>query len=82
MEDPDAKEVKDFVERQMALTESILQTCETREKLKERITILFDHPKYGCPSKRSDKYFYLFNTGLQAQSALYVQVNFKFFRRD
>jgi len=73
LEDPDSKDVKDFVEKQVTLTESLLQTCETREKLTERITALFDHPRYDCPFKRGDKYFYFFNTGLQAQSVLYIQ---------
>eukprot|EP01018_Ginkgo_biloba_P021350 Gb_19228 [translate_table: standard] len=75
LENPDAKEVKDFVGKQVKLTESLLQTCETREKLREHITTLFDHPRYECPFKRGDKYFYFFNTGLQAQSVLYVQDN-------
>ena len=82
LEDPDAKEVKDFVEKQEALTESVLHTCETRNKLRECITTVFNHPKYGHPSKHGDKYFYLFKSGLQAQSVLYVQVYFKILRRD
>ncbi|OVA16005.1 Peptidase S9 [Macleaya cordata] len=73
LEDPDADEVKDFVEKQANLTESVLQTCETREKLRQQITKLFDHPRYDTPFKRGNKYFYFQNTGLQAQSVLYVQ---------
>jgi prolyl oligopeptidase len=74
LEDPDAEEVKEFVQKQVKLTESVLEKCETREKLCEKITKLFDHPRYGAPFKRGDKYFYFHNTGLQAQSVLYVQV--------
>lgn len=74
LEDPDAEEVKDFVEKQVSLTDSVLSTCETREKLRQQITKLFDHPRYDTPFKRGDKYFYFHNTGLQAQSVLYVQV--------
>ena len=66
LEDPDAKEVKYFVEKQASLTESVLHTCETRDKLRECITTVFNLPTYGCPSKHDDKYFYLFNSGLQA----------------
>ncbi|GMY28148.1 prolyl endopeptidase-like [Fagus crenata] len=73
LEDPDAEEVKEFVQKQVKLTESVLEKCETREKLCEKITKLFDHPRYGAPFKRGDKYFYFHNTGLQAQSVLYVQ---------
>ncbi|TJX46909.1 S9 family peptidase, partial [Soehngenia saccharolytica] len=73
LEDPDAKEVKDFVEKQVQLTQSYIQNCETREKFRKQITTLLDHPRYGCPFRRGNKYFYFFNTGLQAQSVLYVQ---------
>jgi hypothetical protein len=74
LEDPDAEEVKEFVQKQVKLTESVLEKCETREKLREKITKLFDHPRYDAPFRRGDKYFYFHNTGLQAQSVLYVQV--------
>ncbi|XP_009384008.2 uncharacterized protein LOC103971658 [Musa acuminata AAA Group] len=73
LEDPDAEEVKEFVEGQVALTDSVLARCEEREKLRGQITALFDHPRYDTPYKRGGKYFYYHNTGLQAQSVLYVQ---------
>ncbi|KAF5178391.1 prolyl endopeptidase-like, partial [Thalictrum thalictroides] len=73
LEDPDADEVKDFVEKQMNLTKYVLQTCDTREKLREQITKLFDHPRFDALFKKGNKYFYFHNTGLQAQSILYVQ---------
>nr|DAD46649.1 TPA_asm: hypothetical protein HUJ06_016586 [Nelumbo nucifera] len=73
LEDPDADEVKNFVEKQVKLTDSVLATCDTREKLRQEITRLFDHPRFDVPFRRGDKYFYSHNTGLQAQSVLYVQ---------
>ncbi|KAJ6708660.1 PROLYL ENDOPEPTIDASE [Salix koriyanagi] len=73
LEDPDAEEVKEFVQEQVKLTESVLKACDTREKLRETTTNLFDHPRYGAPFKRGNKYFYFHNTGLQAQNVLYVQ---------
>ncbi|XP_065008819.1 uncharacterized protein LOC135584265 isoform X1 [Musa acuminata AAA Group] len=73
LEDPDAEEVKEFVERQAALTDSVLARCEERERLRRQITALFDHPRYSTPFKRGGKYFYYHNTGLQAQSVIYVQ---------
>lgn len=74
LEDPDAEETREFVQKQVELTQSVLQKCDTREKLREKITKLFDHPRYTTPFRRGDKYFYLHNTGLQAQNVLYVQV--------
>ncbi|XP_068646484.1 uncharacterized protein [Aristolochia californica] len=73
LEDPDEEEVKDFVEKQVTLTESVLHTCDTRELLRNEITKLFDHPRYETPFKRGNRYFYFHNTGLQAQNVLYVQ---------
>ncbi|KAI4336726.1 hypothetical protein L6164_015217 [Bauhinia variegata] len=73
LEDPDAKEVKEFVQKQVELTDSVLKTCDTREKLREKITKLFDHPRYDPPFRRADKFFYFHNSGLQPQNVLYVQ---------
>ncbi|KAH6759301.1 Prolyl oligopeptidase family protein [Perilla frutescens var. frutescens] len=73
LEDPDSAETREFVEKQMNLTDSVLKTCETREKLCEKLTKLYDFPKYNAPFRAGDKYFYFHNTGLQPQTVLYVQ---------
>ncbi|XP_073035067.1 uncharacterized protein [Primulina eburnea] len=73
LEDPDSEETKEFVEKQVKLTDSVLETCETREKIREKLTKLYDFPKYDAPFRAGDKYFYFHNTGLQPQKALYVQ---------
>ncbi|AEE35801.1 Prolyl oligopeptidase family protein [Arabidopsis thaliana] len=75
LEDPDAEEVKEFVQSQVKLTDSVLEKCETKEKLRQNITKLIDHPRYDSPFRQGDKYFYFHNTGLQAQSVLYMQDN-------
>lgn len=79
LEDPDAEEVKDFVQKQVNLTESVLEKCETRGKLVDKLTELYDYPKYDAPFKEGDKYFYFHNTGLQPQKVLYMQVSFFIF---
>ncbi|KAK9205490.1 hypothetical protein WN943_015757 [Citrus x changshan-huyou] len=73
LEDPDAEEVKDFVQKQAELTDSVLNKCDVRDWLREKITKLSDSPRYDAPFKRGNKYFYFHNTGLQPQSVLYVQ---------
>ena len=67
--------MKEFVQEQVKLKDSVLKECETREKLREKITELYDYPRYDPPFKRGDKYFYFHNTGLQPQNVLYVQVS-------
>lgn len=76
LEDPDSEEVKEFVQKQVELTEKVLKKCETREKLRDNLTKLFDYPRYDVPFRRGDKYFYFHNSGLQPQRVLYMQVCF------
>ncbi|KAL7117624.1 hypothetical protein ACP275_03G083100 [Erythranthe tilingii] len=73
LEDSDSAETKEFVEKQMKLTDSVLKTCETRDKLREKLTKFYDFPKYNAPFREGGKYFYFHNTGLQPQTVLYVQ---------
>ncbi|KAL7155572.1 hypothetical protein ABFS83_03G084000 [Erythranthe nasuta] len=75
LEDSDSAETKEFVEKQMKLTDSVLKTCETRDKLREKLTKFYDFPKYNAPFREGGKYFYFHNTGLQPQTVLYVQDN-------
>lgn len=76
LEDPDSEEVVEFVQKQVDLTETVLKKCETREKLRDNLTKLFDYPRYDVPFRRGDKYFYFHNSGLQPQRVLYLQVCF------
>jgi hypothetical protein len=75
LENPDDAETKAFVEAQNEVTQKFFAECETREKFRERMTALYNYPKYACPFKRGSKYFYFKNTGLQAQSVLYMVVS-------
>ncbi|GAB2289271.1 hypothetical protein Dimus_023576 [Dionaea muscipula] len=73
LEDPDSEETKEFVENQRKLTESVLETCDSRAKFRERMKELLDHPRYTPPFQRAQNFFYFHNTGLQQQDVLYVQ---------
>ncbi|KAI3778480.1 hypothetical protein L2E82_07814 [Cichorium intybus] len=73
IEDPDSKEVKDFVEKQMEVTESVLRNCNIGDSLRERLTKSYDYPRYGCPFKKGNKYFYFHNPGLCPHPILYMQ---------
>eukprot|EP00252_Welwitschia_mirabilis_P003480 TRINITY_DN13545_c0_g1_i1.p1 TRINITY_DN13545_c0_g1~~TRINITY_DN13545_c0_g1_i1.p1 ORF type:complete len:558 (+),score=100.41 TRINITY_DN13545_c0_g1_i1:22-1695(+) len=73
LEDPTSQESKKFVADQDQLTESLLQTCGTRDKLRKHISRLNDRARYTCPFRRGNIYFYFHNSGLQAHNVLYMQ---------
>jgi len=75
LEDPDAEETRKFVEAQNALTNTVLDKCETRAQFKELFTQLYDYPKFGTPFRRGPRYYYYHNSGLQQQYVLYSQAS-------
>ncbi|XP_074106532.1 prolyl endopeptidase [Cotesia typhae] len=75
LEDPEAEEVKTFVDKQNALSRPFLSTCESVEPqvILDRLKQLWDFPKYSCPKKHGNKYYFYKNSGLQNQSVIYSQ---------
>lgn len=47
---------KAFVEEQNKLTMPFLERCGVRERFRQRLTELYDYPKYSCPYKRGNRY--------------------------
>jgi prolyl oligopeptidase len=72
LENADDPETVAWVDRQNALTRSLLDRPE-RETIKKRLTELFNYPRLSVPTRRGDRYFYSRNTGLQNQSVLFVR---------
>jgi len=72
LEELDSAETKAWVDAQNKLSFDYLAGIPAREKLKDRITKLWNYEKYGVPFKEGDRYFYFRNSGLQNQSVLYT----------
>ena len=72
LENPDDPSTVAWVDAENALTRSVLDRPE-REKVKARLTELFDYPRVGVPEKKGNLYFFSRNTGLQNQSVYHVQ---------
>ncbi|AFZ00133.1 Prolyl oligopeptidase [Calothrix sp. PCC 6303] len=75
LENPDSPETKTWVEAQNKLTNSYLNQIPARDKIKQRLTQLWDYEKYGTPFKSGNRYFFFKNNGLQNQSVLYTLKN-------
>ena len=72
LEDPNSEETKAWIAAQNKVTGKYLASISAKEKIQQRLTQLWDYEKYGSPFKRSNKYFYFKNDGLQNQSVLYT----------
>lgn len=77
LEDDKSSEVEAWVEAQNKVTFAYLGQIPYREKVKARLTQLFNYPKIGAPFHRGDTYFFTKNDGLQNQSVYYIQKGFK-----
>ncbi len=72
LEDPDSEETKAWVEAENQVTFGYLNEIPGREKIKQRLTKLWDYEKYSIPFQEGENYFYFKNDGLQNQSVLYT----------
>ena len=73
LEDDTAEEVKEWVEAQNEVTFGYLERIAFRPKIKERLTEIFDYPRYSSPRRVGEYYFFTRNDGLQDQSVWYIQ---------
>ena len=75
LEDPDSEESRAWIEAQNQVTFGYLEQIGVRDRIKNRLTELWDYEKYSTPFRRGDRYFYFKNDGLQNQSVLYTLPN-------
>ena len=72
MEDPTAPATREFVHAQNALAQPWLEALPQRERLKQRLTQLWNYERVGLPRVKGSQYFFVRNDGIQNQSVLYV----------
>jgi prolyl oligopeptidase len=73
LEDVDSPETRAWVEAENRVTFGYLEQIPERERIRRRLTELWNYPKYGAPFKKGGRYFFFKNSGLQNQSVLYTQ---------
>jgi prolyl oligopeptidase len=72
LEDLDSPQTKEWVEAENKVTFAYLKAIPAREKIKARLTKLWNYEKYGLPEKEDGRYFFAKNDGLQNQSVVYT----------
>jgi prolyl oligopeptidase len=72
LEDVDSPQVRAWITDENALTEHFLAGVPGREKIRSRLTELWDYERRSVPEKIGDRYAWFRNTGLQNQAVLYV----------
>lgn len=72
LEDSEAEDVRAWIDAENALTEGYLGQIPARERIRERMTELWDYERYSTPYEQGDRYFWSHNDGLQNQSVLYT----------
>ena len=73
LENDTSRATSDWVKAENAVTLDYLSKIPFREKIRERLTKIWNYPKYGVPFKEGPYYFFFKNNGLQNQSELYVR---------
>ena len=73
LEDANAEETAQWVAQQNEVTYAYLNQLPERAALLQRLTELYDYPRYSLPSQEGGRTFFFRNDGLQNQSVLYVQ---------
>ncbi|MBC7949827.1 MAG: S9 family peptidase, partial [Chitinophagaceae bacterium] len=73
LEDDNSENTKEWVKEQNSVTFDYLATIPYRERIKKRLALLWNYPRYSSPYKKAEYYYYYKNDGLQNQSVLYRQ---------
>jgi prolyl oligopeptidase len=73
LEDPQSADTKAWITAQNELTRQFIDAIPARAMIHQRLTQLWDYPKFSAPEHRGGRYFFYKNDGLQNQAILYKQ---------
>ncbi len=73
LENDTATDVIQWVKEENEVTQNYLGQIPYRTQIKNRLTEIWNFPKYSSPFKEGDWYYFFKNEGLQNQSILYRQ---------
>ncbi len=73
LEDDKSPKTEQWVKEENAVTEEYLKKIYFREKIKNRLTNLWNFNKQSAPFKKGKSFFCYKNNGLQNQAVLYIQ---------
>ena len=73
LEDDKSLITNDWVKKENTVTENYLKQIVSRDKIKNRLTELWNFNKQSAPFKKGDFYFCYKNNGLQNQNVLFIQ---------
>jgi len=73
LENDKSDETAEWVKAENEVTFNYLKQIPFRDKIKDRLTKIWDFPKISAPFKKGGHIFYFKNNGLQNQSVLYVK---------
>ncbi|MFM2207314.1 MAG: hypothetical protein RL213_1289 [Bacteroidota bacterium] len=68
-----AANVQEWVAAENKTTFDYLSKIPYREKIKDRLTEIFNYARYSAPFRVGDYYFFTKNDGLQNQAVIYIQ---------
>jgi prolyl oligopeptidase len=73
LENDKSEEVKQWIKEQNKVTFAYLEKIPYREKIRQRLTEIYNYPKYSSPLRAGEYYFFYKNDGLQNQPVIYIQ---------
>lgn len=72
LENLDSRDTRAWIDAENKITASYLDAIPGRNRIKQRLTDLWNYERYSSPQKFGERWFYTRNDGLQNQAVLYV----------